>query len=292
MVKTHLLIGGVVLAVVVAVVVTLVVVLKNKKGKMGGGNPMPLPVLKKGSQPWNVFSVTPKNISVSSEGVKINYETNKQGLDSGGAFKAAPKGLPARTAVLSYSVYIPSSFEWDPSKLEKQGGKFFGLCFGKTQKDCATGGQWQADAGSWRCMWRANGQLIGYIYIPLSPANPDSALAKQNSAFKAVADATERTGINLWFKNPGGTKLQLKKNSWNDISLGVDLGTPGKANGSLWLSCNGVTKRVSDVLMRQDTGVKVSSVDACSFAGGSDLSWAFKQPTYSLFKNFRFAASG
>lgn len=256
------------------------------------GKPMPIPQMTKGSKPWNILRIgNPDKISSSAEGVKITYTVGKQGSEAGASFKAAPPGIPAKVATLSYSVFVPESFAWSKPEIKSPGGKLPGLCIGTNSSDCATGGDWSPHAGSFRPMWREGGQVIGYSYHAINGGG-DAALNAQTAAFKSVANGTGRTGINLWHKQLGdGPKLQLKK-GWNTISMTVDVGTPGKSDGSASLTVNGVTRKVTGVKWREAANVKISNVDFVSFPGGSTTDWAFKKPTYTLYKDFKFSASG
>lgn len=261
----------------------------EKSPAAGPGKPMPIPQMKKGG-PWNIFAIgNPQNISSTGQAIKVTYLPNKHGNESGGSFKASPPGLPSKTATLSYSLYIPESFGWSKQEVETPGGKFPGLCFGTSQTDCATGGDWSTHAGSFRAVWREDGQLIGYLYAPLKGASKGT-LDAQGGGFKNIADTTRDMGIHLWNKNTGdGGALQLRR-GWNSVSLSVDLGTPGKSDGMLSLTCNGKTKKLTRVKLRESGEVKVSSVDFVTFVGGGSDDYNLKRPTYSLFKDLKFAA--
>lgn len=239
---------------------------------------------------FGIFSIdNPENITVTPEGYyRVNYVVGQHGSLSGGSVKALPKGLPNTAATLSYDVFIPDTFEWSKSVITIPGGKLAGLCVGTTERGCATGGRWQELAGSFRVMWREDGKAIGYWYAAVKGAEQSgNFLKEQGAGVQAVADATGSAGVNMWYKKGGG--LQLKR-GWNSISMTVNLGTPGRTDGSISLTVNGLTKKVSDVKWRDSPTVKISNVDLVSFAGGGDEKWAFKKPTYILYRNVTLTA--
>lgn len=247
------------------------------------GNPMPIPEMKQGG-PWSIIGINnPQRISSDANGVKITYATNAQGMDSGAAFKATPPGLPARTATLSYSVFFPPGFDW------VKGGKLPGLCIGANAKDCSTGGNWTASGGSFRIMFRAKGQAIGYAYFPLKGGN-EGAYNAQGAEYKAVADASKgNTGHGIWSKKQKA--FQLNAGAWNSVSMTVVLNTPGQADGSVSVAVNGVTRTINGMRWRDAATSRISNVDFVSFFGGGDLSWATPKVTYTLYKNLKFSAS-
>lgn len=242
------------------------------------------PIQRKG--PFNIIQIdNPENISATPDGYRVNYVVGKSGSLSGGMFKAVPPGLPALAATLSYEVFIPDTFEWSKSVIQIPGGKLPGFCISNTEKGCATGGGWQEFSGSFRPMWREDGKVIGYWYAAIKGATQNGDfLRDQGAGVQAVADPTGTAGINLWYKKGGGLVL---KRGWNTISMSLNMGTAGKTNGSISLTVNGVTKKVTDVKWRDSDTVKISSFEVVSFAGGGDEKWAFKKPTYTLFRNIK-----
>jgi hypothetical protein len=288
------------MAVVMAVVAYLL--WRNKAGGGGlfGGLPFKGPVggpdvkispgstLRKGG-PFNIIAVDDnENIEVVDGGYRINYETAPiVGSLSGGQFWAVPTGLPNTAATLSYEVFIPSSFEWSPSVIPEPGGKLPGFCVGIEPRDCASAGGYKEKAGSLRLMWRENGLVIGYWYPALKGADRSGAFLKdQSPSVQAAASTTGSAGIKLWHASNSG--LQLKKNAWNSISVGVDLGTPGQKNGVISITVNGVNRKLTDVKWREVPEVRINTVAFTSFAGGGSETWAFKKPTYTQYRNIKF----
>lgn len=243
------------------------------------------PIQRKG--PFNIIQIdNPENITATADGYRVNYVVGKSGSLSGGMFKAVPAGLPALSATLAYEVFVPDTFEWSKSVIQIPGGKLPGFCIAATEKGCATGGNWQEFAGSFRPMWREDGKVIGYWYAAVKGATQSGDFLKdQGTGVQAVAEPSGTAGVNLWYrKDPG---LTLKRGAWNSISMSLNLGTAGKTNGSISLTVNGVTKKVNDVKWRDSETVKITSFEVVSFAGGGDEKWAFKKPTYTLFRNIK-----
>ncbi len=270
---------------------------KNRKDGGGGGiwKPGgPATALPPGAKiarggPFGIFSMdNPENITAKDGMYQVNYVTGQHGSLSGGSFKAQPPGLAGSTAAtLSYEVFIPESFEWSESVIKYPGGKFPGFCVGIEPRDCATGGGWQEKKGSFRVMWREDGKAIGYWYAAIKGADQSGAfLRDQGPGVQAVAEGTGSAGVKLWHMKGGG--LLLKKNAWNSIKVGIDLGTPGRNNGVMSLTVNGVNRKVTDAKWRDSPDVKITNVDFVSFAGGGSADWAFKKPTYTKFRNVVF----
>lgn len=242
------------------------------------------PIQRKG--PFNIIQIdNPENITATSDGYRVNYVVGKSGSLSGGMFKAVPPGLPALAATLSYEVFIPDTFEWSKSVIQIPGGKLPGFCVSATEKGCATGGNWQEFAGSFRPMWREDGKVIGYWYAAIKGATQSGEFLKdQGAGVQAVTEPTGTAGVTMWYKKSPGLML---KRGWNTVSMSLNMGTAGRTNGSISLTVNGVTKKVSDVKWRDSDTIKISSFEVVSFAGGGDEKWAFKKPTYTLFKNIK-----
>jgi len=239
---------------------------------------LPIPAMVKGAYPWNIKTITNPQRMVSGLGVTmISYVPNAAGIDSGAAFKAVPRGLPATSATFGYSVYFPNDFDW------VKGGKLPGLCIGTSPGECSTGGDWTTTAGSFRIMFREGGQAIGYAYFPLAGGNR-VAYAVQGPEYKASADASNgNTGHDIWFKK--NRSFQFVKGAWNSVRMAVSLNTPGKSDGSLIVTINGVSRTINGMRWRDSAKSMINNVNFVSFFGGSDLSWAPPRPSYTLYKD-------
>lgn len=244
---------------------------------------LPIPAMVRGVYPWNITRIqNPQRVSSSARGIQIRYAPGAAGLDNGAVFRAVPRGLPATSASFGYSVYFPTDFDW------VKGGKLPGLCIGTAPAECSTGGNWTTSAGSFRIMFRAGGQAIGYAYFPLAGGN-QGAYAVQGPEYKASADASNgNTGHDIWFKK--NKSFQLIAGEWNTVRMRVALNSPGKSDGSLDLTINGVSRTIRGVRWRDSAKSMINSVNFVSFYGGSDVSWAPARPSYTLYKDITFAA--
>ena len=264
---------------------------------------MPIPSIAKGG-PWNIHGLSKQNISSDGTQVKIVLDANKHGASSGGSFHASPRGLPARSATLSFSVYLPPDFP-----VTKSGGKLPGLCVGTAPKgnsSCATGGEWKPDAGSMRFMFRQGKpgyvQAILYVYMPW--AEGASSAEKNQKSMQGQGPEYKRAGkgnppqkaaghaLFLERKNPAKNSWKLKVGEWNDMSMTLTLNSSaGASDGEISGTVNGVTRTISKVRFTTHESAKISNVDFVAFVGGGSSSWDFDRPSYLGFKNLRFAAS-
>ena len=251
----------------------------------GPGQPLPLPE-SKSTPKWNISwwsGTTSTNTSTQEGALKVMYKEGGFGSDDGIGFRAEPFGkLPATQCVFSLNMYIPKDHQW--------GGKVHGakippgVCFGTKPGDCASGGTYEKTQGSVRCMWREDGKLVAYVYLP--GTSDEDTLQRQGPQFKRAAHMTG-SGIDLWRKVD---TFSLQKGAWNSIHLKITLNTPGKNNGVIELGLNGQVRRVSDVNFRSTNDIKIQHAFVSSFyGGGSD--YAPTKPTYILLKQFGFDAT-
>lgn len=248
------------------------------------GTPMPPPELAKGKAPWNIISISnPENVSVSNGELVMKIKKGLHGMDSGGSFRANPnKKLPADSVTMSYEVFFPSNLQWI------KGGKLPGVCFGTSESECSTGGNWQPDSGSFRVMFREDGLAIGYSYLAIK-GGAQAAINAQGTGYKDVVVATGDTGHDLWKKKQAG--LRFVKGKWNTVTMDLKMNTPGQRNGKISLTVNGINRTVSDTVFRQDTKVKFNNANVVSFFGGGSSEWNSPIDTTIKFRNFRFDAA-
>ena len=240
-------------------------------------------MLKKGAQPWNTQYIgNPERMTVKNGVLRLNYGKNAHGAGSGAKVSALPLGkFPAESIEFGYDVYFPDSFEW------VKGGKLPGVCLGTTPKECATGGDWKRDEGSVRFMWRSkdnkSAYIIGYVYLPVE-GDYKKSFDRQGAEYKRVTDPGNRTGHDLWHG-----QLPIRK-GWNSLRMKIVMNTPKKANGTIEVTVNGETKRVSDVLFRDNDKVKISNVNFVSFFGGGSADWnSPSRSTYTEYRNIYIA---
>jgi hypothetical protein len=276
----------------------------NVSGSGGGGGSVSSAALSSGDS------------SNNNDALRVDYVPFKWSTDSGAEFKANPiiettnpsqpetlstapgapppavvNSLPSSSAVLRYSVYFPPDFPWT------KGGKLPGFCISNTTNGCATGSRWSNSSGSVRIMFRQEGRGIGYVYVPLQVAGAQpghAGIAEVNAVqgpeFQTVSNLPtySTTGIDLWCKASGG--LQFIAGVWNNVTMVVRMNDVGLQNGGLSLTVNSDTREINDILWRIDNNVQINQFLFATFFGGSDSGWMITQPTFSLFKNFEFAA--
>lgn len=238
---------------------------------------LPMPVFTKNVDPWYVVGMTNEDrFSIFPNQLVLNYVPHKNGMDSGAGFHANPhKIFPRDSATFQYDVYFPKEFDW------VKGGKLPGICFGIEETSCATGGDWQDDAGSFRVMWRETGVAIGYSYHAIA-GGAARGYDIQGTSYKAVSERTASAGHNLWKKIDHPMKF---KKGWNTVKMTISLNTPGIKNGVIELTINGKSKKLTKVIMRERETVKLNQIDFVSFFGGGDDSWNSPIKTYTKFKN-------
>jgi hypothetical protein len=270
--------------------------------------PLPIPKLSKDTSPWfistniqaetrlsidqNTATTENFNSTTAATILKVDYALFTWSTASGAEFKANPNNaLPSDSAVLRYSVYFPPDFPWT------KGGKLPGFCISDTVEGCATGARWSNSSGSVRVMFRQDGRAIGYVYIPLQVAGVGpghdglvAVSAVQGADFQKIANlpAGSLTGFDLWCKASGG--LQFVAGEWNDVVLVIKMNDLGQKNGGVSLTVNNQTREVNDILWRVDENIGVNQLLFATFFGGSDSGWMIKEPTFSYFRNFGFAA--
>jgi len=282
-------------ALVVLVIVVLVLNLTNHGsssgggGTVGGGKAIPIESypFEKNSAPWYSFDGGDPAISAKDGTLKIHLKGNATGASSGGGFKANPyKAFPATAVRFGYNVYFPSGFDW------RKGGKLPGVCFG-TGTNCATGSEWSRDAGSFRLMWREDGQAIGYAYLAITDKGSDAgnkAMKDQGPSFqKSVRlNQTNKSGLDIWHKN--GTRLSFTT-GWNRVDMYLVMNSPDSKNGEIHLTVNGKQNVVKDARMRVSDKVKFNSVNIVAFRGGNGNEWESNSDSYLEFKDFTISSS-
>ena len=281
-------------SIVVAVLVIWLVSSSRTAGDEGGastgstssaaaaGVALPLPSFRtKNTSPWFISWIgNPERLKVRDNAIELAFKKHMHGSGSGAAFRANPwKKLPSDTVTLSYDVFFPSTFEW------VKGGKLPGVCFGSDPKGCATGGEWSPNEGSFRLMWREDGQAIGYSYMAIK-GGPTGAYDIQGTAYKSIVKKTASAGHDLW-KKP--VEFKFIKGSWNTVSFSIKLNTPGKKDGTLKMTVNSTTKTLNDVIFRESSSVKFTYVIFVSFFGGGSSDWDSPVDTSVRFRNIKFS---
>ncbi|MDQ1913492.1 hypothetical protein RAC89_24140 [Paenibacillus sp. GD4] len=182
--------------------------------------------------------------------LRITYPPGQIGSqNSGGSFKAQLD--PGTEYTAEYRVKFDSGFQW------VKGGKLPGICGG----ECNTGGDVPDGKGfSTRMMWRANGELVAYVY-------------------HLDQSGTYGEDISTGFSAPAG--------SWVTIKLRVKLNTANNNNGILEVWING-TRKINRTNLRymNDSTKKIDTFYFSTFYGGSTSDFAPSSTNYARFDNF------
>ena len=84
--------------------------------------------------------------------------------------------------------------------------------------------------------------------------------------------------------------MSVRKGQWNALSMTVVLNTPGKANGVLKITCNGVTRQVNDIMYRDSASVRITETFLSSiFGGSSSAKFGSPRDQFCLFRDFRMS---
>ena len=259
-----------------------------------GGRPLPVPDLRMNVAPWYIRDIRNRDllsVETSTGGgnvLRYNYKKGLAGGPSGAAIYANPlRMFPADSATLSFSVYFPPDFEF------VRAGKLLGLSIGQKPGDHASGGEWSPTSGSMRFMWRQpegdRAAVVGYLYFAVA-GGASKAFAKQGPATQGVLEAEDPSGHNIWYHKGGG--MFVRKGQWNALSVTVVLNTPGKADGVLKMTVNGVSRQVNDMVYRESASVRINETFLASiFGGNSAAKFASPKDTFSLVRDFRIVAS-
>lgn len=243
-----------------------------------------------GPGPWHIYRCENDDlVRVVRDGVEMHYNVKKHGRGSGAAFFANPfKSLPADSATLRYEVFIPENFDFVIC------GKFPGLGFGRTRGEHASGGDWNEHGGSFRLMWQKpegdEALVKGYLYLAI-PGGPKKAKAwdVQGSGVKKALEWDDRTGYSLNYRKEG--VFRVRKGQWNSVEMSMTLNTPGKADGIVSTTVNGVTRAYDDVVFRTDAAVRIQDVYWVSIFGGQGAEFSPKTDVPTTFRRIAFSAA-
>jgi len=240
-----------------------------------GGTPLGMKSLKidsktlvKNKPPWHIhgFGGDRNTMSVSGSKIVYNLRKHKSGGTSGGMFKANPHHMfPASEMKLRYDLTLSDNFPLSPDAGKALSGKLWGFCLGKKLKDCATGGNYNPGMGSVRVTFNAEDSLVATGYVYPTATDSKSAWSRQGANYRRLGHATNK-GHKLFLNK--GSQLPLKRGK-NSIELYVKLNTPEKPDGVFRLTVNGKTTAVTDAVFRNDSSVKMTSLNGNVFLGGS-----------------------
>jgi hypothetical protein len=214
------------------------------------------------------------------------------------ALLAPAAHFPADQCRLRVKLFYEPGFPWG-ARMPKAGGKIIGFEIGR---GAASGGNYSPTGASLRVTWSYNGGVGPYLYpqvrAPLSKkqtgVNADWAALDQSEPVRNVSYIA--TGVHMFYpaakdrKRPEAWDLRLREGVWNDVELFVKLNTPGRHDGVVELTVNGVTKRSTDVRYRYDDA-KIMGVRLHSFFGGGSQDYAPTHTARAWYADFGFSAT-
>jgi hypothetical protein len=131
---------------------------------------------------------------------------------------------------------------------------------------------------SLRLMWRQNGMLVVYGYIPIAADDPFCSLPGVNC--NPVYGTSIMTG-----------RMSLVPGQLNTISLTAIMNDVGVPNGTLVLTLNGRSESMGGITMRTNANLKLNGIYFSTFYGGSDATWAPPTDQELEFRDFVLQAS-
>ena len=209
-----------------------------------------------------------------------------------------PRGFfPSEQCRFAFKVWFDDNFPWG-DEMKKVGGKLLGFRIGEGD---AQGGDYSPTGASFRMTWARYGGVGPYLYPQVrggfskkkSGGNINWDKLDQSEEVQAVSGIA--SGMHMFYPKGKGKKggienwdLRLHKGRWNDIEMFCKLNTPGKKDGVLEVTVNGVKKALSTVRYRYDTS-KLEQIKISTFFGGSTEEYAPPQDTRLWFADFAFS---
>ena len=221
---------------------------------------------------------------------EARFQRGKRGFDGSNAnFDLAPRTFfPADQMRFAFKLFIDESFPWGP-EMKKVGGKIIGLSIGSEDK--ASGGNYSPTAASFRLTWQDNGGLAPYLYPQIRGRYSKKSTGRAitwsllDQSAEVQAAGTVSSGVHMW-KREGD--LQLRKGTWNTVEMFCKLNTPGRKDGIMGITVNGVTKTLKTVRYRNDNA-KITKVHIGPFFGGGTLEYAPVRDTKMWYADFGFS---
>jgi hypothetical protein len=182
----------------------------------------------------------------------------------------------------------------------------------------ASGGQHQSQGGSVRCMWRAGGVAVLYVYLPThlctqerggagrsgdkggtggrNGGTQEAALSRalagvQHATYREACHCTGTAGHDL-FRAATPHPARLIPGACNTVCIGVRLNAPGRDDGVLAMSVNGTTHRLDHVRFRAHGDLRVEGLLVHTWFGGGTNEWAPPSPQRLAFHGFRVGGWG
>ena len=225
---------------------------------------------------WNIIDYIygKENIQrMNATAIKVTYPQGSFQNTGGFKFYAQPQDFPRPSACLRYDITLANNFDF------VKGGKLPGFWIGDRG---ANGGNHLEDSSSFRAMWRTDGMIEAYIYLP------DETVQK--------TEFYEDPTINHIFNNEYGHSVwrdklgRLDPHVPNHIELCLKVNTFDKNkrnfDGVIQMTVNNITRSFSKLVWTTDPNMKVSGLLMNTFFGGNDETWAATETTDITFSNF------
>lgn len=226
---------------------------------------------------------------VSWQGKQAFHVTYKGGEIHGGAtncnVRFNPAGVfPATQCRARFSVWLADNFPFVKQKGKSIGGKFGGFEIGQ---GVASGARYSTTGATYRVTFHPGGTLTGYLYPEMRRAfvGRSASWAQEDQSPELQSVSVIQSGVHVWHDN---TDLALKKGQWNDIDMFMKLNTPGKYDGVMELTVNGVTKRLDSVRYRYDNAT-INAFHLSTFFGGGTKKFAPPEDTAVWFADYAFS---
>ena len=176
-----------------------------------------------------------------------------------GGFNVAsnPNVFPRSNLAVFSDIFYTDNFDFG------RGGKTgMGLFVGQ---QIASGGNYKLNSSSARCVFRSNGESSLYMYVPRN-------LQQLDPTMNTAAYASNNYGVEFFYKDTFraiGNAGPLRRNSWNEIGIGVKvntfIGNIPQYDGSVFMSINGVVRELNEVRLLANTGNIYDNVSQAVF---------------------------
>lgn len=218
------------------------------------------------------------------------------GTNAGATF-APPGVFPAEKCRFRFRLWVDEAFPWDGDDPRKVGGKIIGFKIGTGD---ASGGDYSPTGASFRLTWSYHGGVGPYLYPQVRRAHDTNASGRnigwdqldQSPEVRGLAYVAK--GVHMFYpgdkKDPAAWGLRLRRGAWNEVEMFCALNAPGKYDGVLAVTINGVTQSVGSVRYRYDDA-KIQGVVLGTFFGGGSAAYAPPRDVRNWYADFRFAGA-
>lgn len=230
---------------------------------------------------------------------EVTYRKGTRGGGDGSNMNTtlAPAAFfPSNQVRMKFKIMFSPGFPWDPKVIEKSGGKIIGFSIGTGD---ASGGNFSTTGASYRITWTWNGGVMPYLYPQVRSdyrkgggSNADWKMLDQSEELERVSHVA--SGVHVFFpgyskvKDPSTWTQRMREGVWNDVDMFIKLNTPGKKDGVLELTVNGVTKRLDTVRYRYDSA-PINGVKINTFFGGGTMNYAPPFDCKTWYADFAFS---